>query len=243
MMALAFLFVAIIWLMITYFLARFFTRGLNEKGKKGWIAGLAIWGLMWLPVFGDWPLMEYHYHKLCEEKAGLFQYKTLEQWREENPSTFAELTPYSLPENLHKKELTSTIEKKQYQLLDGTQLTLVHKKNGYRNIHIKRPTGETGSWLNQRFIYEVKEGEDRNIIKTEQKLIDVEKNEILVKKVDFRTNYPLLSLGTNKLSDYKFWMRKTSCFKKQDSYKWLALGQSFSDLFKQLSTINEYKSK
>lgn len=56
-----------------------------RNGKNKWLLGIGAFLLVFLPIFWDWiPTVVAHKY-YCEKEAGFWVYKTVEQWKVENP--------------------------------------------------------------------------------------------------------------------------------------------------------------
>lgn len=85
MLGLAFLFVFLIYLLIAIGVIVYTVRKAKERGIAGWKWGVPAALFMYLIVFWDHipTLIAHKYY--CEKEAGFTVYKTLEQWKVENP--------------------------------------------------------------------------------------------------------------------------------------------------------------
>ncbi|OGT33749.1 MAG: hypothetical protein A2W28_05690 [Gammaproteobacteria bacterium RBG_16_51_14] len=88
--------------------------GVEKKGwtgRKRWLGAAIGFLIVYLPVFWDWiPTFVMHQY-YCATEAGFWVYKTLDQWKAENPGVMETLTTQQVPP--HKFEgdennLTST---------------------------------------------------------------------------------------------------------------------------------------
>jgi len=59
------------------------TRG--WKGHKRWLGAACVFLIVCLPVFWDWLPTVVAHRYYCEKEAGFWVYKTVEQWKAENP--------------------------------------------------------------------------------------------------------------------------------------------------------------
>lgn len=215
MLAIAFLFFFILYLWISYKLARWAAGWAKEKGYSGRKWGVGVFVLMLGLIFWDWLPMEILYKYECENHAGFFQDKPLEEWKAENPGVWETLSQDALPEEYFIKEKYGREKSKRrfYRLPDGTELVAHYDITGKHNTtSMVRDDGKTRYWINQRFYWEaiwtkhlfhVREIEDR--------IVDSKTREAIARYVDFRTDITSFGIGTSDLSDYKFWMYKTSC--------------------------------
>jgi len=66
-------------------------RYARKSGRNKWAWGIGVFLLIFLPVFWDWiptVLMHKYY---CSTEAGFWVYKTLDQWKAENPGVMEKL--------------------------------------------------------------------------------------------------------------------------------------------------------
>jgi len=115
--------------------------------------------VMWLIPFWDWiPTVAVHKY-YCSTEAGFWVYKTPEQWKQENPGVMETLPPPSPTGSPTKSE----------RFDDG---------HGKKNVYL----------LNDRFNWIVTRQDISSllpIIRTEQIVQDVKKNEVLARYIGF----------------------------------------------------------
>jgi len=68
-----------------------------RRGVTGWKVGVPVFIALLLVVFWDWLPMEVTFKYQCGKYAGFTQYKTLEQWKRENPGVAETLVPIKNP--------------------------------------------------------------------------------------------------------------------------------------------------
>jgi amino acid transporter len=92
MIGLAFLFVLLVYLLISLGVIAYVVRKAKERGIAGWKWGVPAAFVMYLIVFWDHipTLIAHKYY--CDKEAGFFVYKTLEEWKQENPGVAEMLT-------------------------------------------------------------------------------------------------------------------------------------------------------
>ncbi len=155
-------------------------KGLPRHQRWLWAAGAFL--LVYLPVFWDWiPTVVVHRY-YCEREAGFWVYKTIDQWKVENP---------------------------------GVAETLVATKGApsryepYDDGH-----GKKDSYLvNQRFNRVVSQQDISSllpVIRIEQQVKDVQKNEVLARYVDFATGNSV-KYTSGPPGPLKFWLHSAHC--------------------------------
>ena len=92
MLGMAFLFVFFVYLLISIGVVVYAVRKARKRGIAGWKWGVPAAFIMYLIVFWDHipTLIAHKYY--CEKEAGLKIYKTLEEWKKENPGVAEKLT-------------------------------------------------------------------------------------------------------------------------------------------------------
>ncbi len=65
--------------------------GIDWRGKKPWLGAIIGFLIVFLPVFWDWiPTIVVHKY-YCAKDSGFWVYKTLDQWKAENPGVMETL--------------------------------------------------------------------------------------------------------------------------------------------------------
>jgi len=154
----------------------------HEKNTKLWGFGAAF--IMYNLVFWDWiPTVVVHKY-YCSTEAGFWVYKTLDQWKAENPRVMETLSSPS-----------------------STGSPTKHER--FDNAHGKT----TAYLLNERFNWIVTQQDISSIlpiIRTEQQIKDVKKNEVLARYVDFGSgNSVKNTIGPP--GPLKFWLHRLNC--------------------------------
>lgn len=92
MMGLLVIFVGVIYLLISVYVVRLAVRKARQRGMAGWKWGVPAALGMYLLVFWDHipTLVARQYY--CSKEAGFTVYKTLEQWKQENPGVAGTLS-------------------------------------------------------------------------------------------------------------------------------------------------------
>lgn len=87
--------VALAYLLISSWVVKRASRAAKRRGVAGWKWGLPAALMMYLLVFWDLipTLVAHKYY--CSRCAGFTVYKTLEEWKEENPNISSELVAFS----------------------------------------------------------------------------------------------------------------------------------------------------
>lgn len=152
----------------------------NGKSAKRWGWGAAL--VMYLIPFWDWiPTVATHRY-YCATESGFWVYKTLDQWKAENPGVMETL--------VEKKGAPSGDEK----LDDGRRRTTTYLLN------------ERFNWVvTKQDISNI-----LPIIRTEQLVTESKRNEVLARYVDFSTgNSVKNTIGPP--GPMKFWLNTSSC--------------------------------
>lgn len=96
MIGLMVLFVMLIYFIALFWVTRKFYKVAKNKGKSikiAYLHGLLGFSLVFLPVFWDFIPNRISFYYYCKNDAPLKVYKTLEQWKLENPGVFETLQP------------------------------------------------------------------------------------------------------------------------------------------------------
>lgn len=181
MFGLAYLVVFGLYLLISIGVVRWAISYARKNGKsaKRWGWGAAF--VMYSIVFWDWiPTVAVHQY-YCAKDAGFWVYKTLDQWKAENPGVM---------EGLRAPRSTGSPT----------------KYEPFYNGH-----GRTDTYLlNDRFNWIVIQQDifrPLSIIRTEQQVKDVQKNEVLARYVDFSSGHSVTDRGVS----LKFWLNIGNC--------------------------------
>ena len=82
----------------------------RKHKKNPWIWGLGAVFFMYNLLFWDWlPTVAAHKY-YCSTEAGFWVYKTLDQWKAENPGVMETLTPYKGPQNQRDGDMENYID-------------------------------------------------------------------------------------------------------------------------------------
>ncbi len=153
--------------------------------KKFLLWGFVAAFIMYNLLFWDWiPTVVVHKY-YCSTQAGFWVYKTADQWRAENPGVLATLSK-PLP----------TGSSKESEQLDGGQ-------------------GEIDTFhRNDRFDLTVKRQDMSQllpIIRIEELIKDVTKNEVLARYVDFSTGHTIIHKTDRLPGGIKIWLNSQHC--------------------------------
>lgn len=81
----------------------------NKRGRRGWVWGIAAAFVMYNLVFWDWlPTIVAHKY-YCEKEAGFWVYKTLDQWKAENPGVMESLTTQRVWPRKHVGDIKNSV--------------------------------------------------------------------------------------------------------------------------------------
>jgi hypothetical protein len=155
-----------------------------RTGRSKWRWAMGGFLLVYLPIFWDWiPTVAMHQY-YCATEAGFWVYKTLDQWKAENPGVAEALVAN-----------------------EGAPF----KSGRFDDEH---GYGEKRTYfLNDRFNWIVIQQDISSLlpfIRTEQQVLDVKKNEVLARYVDFGTgNSVEKTIGPP--GPLKFWLSNQHC--------------------------------
>ncbi len=172
-------------------------NGLSVK-KCGWGAAL----VMYLIPFWDWiPTVVAHKY-YCEKEAGFWVYKTLDQWKAENPGVMEGLVA--------NKGAPST------RAGDDTNFTDTY----FLNQRINKAVTE------HRIFSALP------VFRHEQTAVDAKNNQVVARYVDFRSGYPNGLAGivprSAGLAAGKFWLVSEHCGGGESNYgKFLLIKRTF----------------
>ncbi|MCG8015398.1 MAG: hypothetical protein JAY97_04210 [Candidatus Thiodiazotropha sp. 'RUGA'] len=163
----------VVYLILSIVMIFFGVRYARKKGKPGWKGGLLAAIGMYLVMF--WDFIPFHIaHKYyCGTEGGFTLYKTIKEWKEENPGVAETLVP--------NESVKST------------------KSEGRRRYV-----------LNQRFAWDTYYTDHfLGILKKDEQIVDLNKNEILARYIDFSSGQS--SLEPDEFRDFKIWIYIESC--------------------------------
>ena len=184
MFGLAILVVLLVYLLLSIGVVRWAVGYARQNGKLakkwGWGAALVMYSL----VFWDWlPTVAVHQY-YCAKDSGFWVYKTLEQWKAENPGVAETLVA--------NKGVPSTRDG------DNTNFTNTYLLNQRFNW--------TSAYHDAIFARLLP------VRKIEQTVIDTQTHDVLARYVDFSVGYGNVMLRNDDgLRGFKFWLANKHC--------------------------------
>lgn len=179
---------ALLYLLLSIIVVRWAIRYAKDHGRsaKRWGWGAAL--VMYLIPFWDWlPTVATHQY-YCAKDSGFWVYKTVDQWKAENPGvmeTLVDNSPYEYPnwptENWRGKKIASINHR--FGMLYINHLT--NSEGGELFMHVWR-------WQTE--------------------LVDKKTGEVLAREVDFSTGNGLIG-GEPEL---RFWLHSDGCIGGRD---------------------------
>ena len=183
-------------------------QGANAKGS-GWTAALVMYLIPFWDLLPTIVADQYN----CARYAGLFVYRTVDRWKELNPGVLETLSLTHLPEDrrieLDRNDFSSNGRNRKYRMGDGTTLLAYFDvRNELMFVEYKKPDGESGYQLNERFRYTRKtQGPDLlKLLREEYVVSDIATDEVLARQVNFKqsTKGSFQSGGEDW---WKFWLQ------------------------------------
>jgi len=165
-------------------------RYAKKHGRSKWRWGIGAFLLVYLPIFWDWiPTVVVHKY-YCEKEAGFWVYKTLDQWKAENPGVMKGLVSY----NRNPGGFNVDWPSQHIQSHDAQQITKTYHINEHFNL-INR-------WQEVQ--------ETFSILREENVLFDIKNNNAVARYINFKAGYSI----SNKVGlwkSLKFWLESKSC--------------------------------
>ena len=93
MIGLIYLVMGFVYLLLSIWLVVLAVRAARRRGRAGWKWGLGVGLVMYLLVFWDWIPTVVAQKYYCSRYAGFTQYKSVDQWKDENPLIAKTLKP------------------------------------------------------------------------------------------------------------------------------------------------------
>lgn len=180
----------------------------------GWGAALVMYLIPFWDLLPTVAAEKYY----CATESGFFTYKTLDQWKEQNPRVIETLSITHLPEQYRIVEPNPTYPNhRKYLLPDGTSLhAFFDVRNSLMFVEYKKADGESGVQLNERLRQAYKyEGPGLlKLSRSEYVVTDIETNEVLAREVNFQKSTKGKIWNTLSDSGWKFWFQSyDSCVK------------------------------
>jgi hypothetical protein len=88
MIAVAYLLFFGVYLLISLAVVTWIAIRAKKRGRNPWLWGLGALLVMYNLVFWDWVPSKVQHDYYCRNQAGFWVYKTLDQWKQENPGVF-----------------------------------------------------------------------------------------------------------------------------------------------------------
>lgn len=189
MLGLAVMLVALLYFVIL-FTATIGSYLLLRKSKKNRkvsaLVSLIIFSAIFVPVFWDYYPTKWAHDYYCKNEAGFFQYKTIEQWKAENPNVLETLQPYPF-KNRGENSKHIVVDGEEYYSRYMNKRISIYSLNGWKSMGF-------------------------NIRKSIHLLYDEDTKSILAKQVEFYTGPGnTLELGGKGASSYKIWLNQPPC--------------------------------
>ncbi len=191
MIGLIVFFVIGVYLTISVLVVLWGIRFAKRKGRSPWLGGIIAALVMYNLVFWDYIPTKIMFHHYCNKEAGVWIYKTIDQWEKENPGVADTLEPYD-EKNILKN--MQEIKASGDPLYDYT--TELRLNNCFVEVRHKK-----GPLL-------------VNVFKIEHKIVDIKTGKIMATWIDFSSGYGSnpIELGTDYgLKGYKVWLAEDAC--------------------------------
>lgn len=207
MVGLVVLFVFGVYLTVSAMVVFWAARFTKKKGRSPWLGGMLGVLFMYLIVFWDHIPTKIMFHHYCNKEAGVWIYKTVEQWEKENPAVAETLKPY----NKENRPDVITSEKGPHSYSQKV-------------------------FLNPRFAQVITEQGilPINVFRKTYEIVDTKTGKIMACFIDFRSGYgnnPIELGSPNGLKGFKIWLAKTECLCSPKYHK------TFSDYRKSIINI------
>lgn len=207
-------------------------RAARRRGIAGWKWGLPAALVVYVLVFQDHlPSVALHAYQCRFGDAGFRVYKTIEQWRAENPGVWQTLKRDALPEEYLVDVYRSArnTEDRRYRLPDGTELEAHFKGDKLVSTRLSRPDGAKGYWLNQRFAYLPEDSKGWfHVYRIDDRIVDIRSRETMAQSVDYRSIVRLPAFAYMSAST-------GTCSKEVRDEQWLDKGYSFGSYFREIT--------
>jgi hypothetical protein len=243
----------ILFFWLYFLLSRIVVRTFAETAKKfhrngrlwGFIGGFIMYNVLFFDLI---PVNVVHYYK-CETEGGLTVYKTIEEWKRENPGVAETLNSNpQASQSQYEYSVENEHSHRFYRLPDGTELVA---DNGYYDgtiyTDMKRKDGSIAHWLNQRFAHESNSSMVWYIVrKKEERIVDLKTHEVIAQSVDFDTTGPTNPVelgGAKSWRDYVSGTKIRNCYRSHSRNKWLVNSDAISSLEDKITHLNGEKNE
>jgi len=190
MLGLMFLLAFLVYLAISIGVVVLVARWAKKRNRRSWMWGGLAAFVMYNIVFWDWipTLITHRYY--CSTQAGFWVYKTLDQWKAENPGVVETLVSYNRNPGGFNVDWPS-----QHELRNDGHLKI-------NSNHINERFNVIVSWQDISGILP--------IVREENVLFDVKKNDVIARYVDFGTGNSVKNTA-GPPGPLKFWLRSSDC--------------------------------
>lgn len=177
-----------LYLLISIAVVLWAIRHAHKRGKSAKLWGLVAAFIMYNLLFWDWiPTVVAHKY-YCATQSGFWVYKSVDQWKAENPGVMETLVSYNKNPGGYNVNWPSKYELRK----DGHEKLIKELINARFNVVV--------SWQDISKVLP--------IVRTENTLIDVKKNEVLARYICFGSGNTV----KNPVSDpLKFWLNSPRC--------------------------------
>ncbi len=212
MFGLAYLIAFVVYLTVSILVVRWAVRYARKREKSGMLWGFGAAFIMYNLVFWDWIPTVVSHKYYCSTEAGFWAYKTVDQWKAENPGVMETLSVFHLPEEYRDRSYVRKYGDRKYILPDGTELLAKYDaRKELLFVTYKNLNGEVGYRLNERF-YQINNKQrllyPLHINLFEQKIINKDNGEVLARYTDFSSGGNPAYIG---FSGLKFWLNTGRC--------------------------------
>lgn len=178
----------------------------RKRGRRGWLWGLVAALVMFLIPFWDWLPTVYAHKYYCEKEAGFWVYKTLEQWKVENPGVM--------------EGLVADKDARLTRNGDDTNFTDTYFLNQRIN----------------KVVREYRVSSVLHVFRHEQDVVDTKNNQVLARYVDFRAGYLNGIAGSTPrsagIAALKFWLVNKNCGSESNYGGFLLIKRTFQGVGK-----------
>lgn len=186
-MGLVILGVLTLYLIVSIIVVVITVRGAKKRGRNLWLWGIGAALVMYLIPFWDWVPTVVAHKYYCSTEAGFWEYKTLEQWKAENPGVMETLVAY----NNSPKGVSPNWKVEHWH---DMEISSINQRFGivYKN-HLSKSEEE------ELFL---------NVWRWQSELVDKKNGEVLARQVDFSAGNGNIGGADMPL---KFWLQNWSC--------------------------------